>query len=109
MPRALERTRPCPESSAAGHAMQGPAVQHSGVVVNPFLAPGKRKPLIVGHRGVPAVHQENTLAGFRRAISLGLPAVELDVRLTADNRAIVLHDHNLRRLTGSSFDADHLT
>lgn len=76
---------------------------------NPFLAPGKRTPVVVGHRGVPKVHQENTLAGFRRAVELGLDAIELDVRLTADGRAIVLHDHNLRRLTGSSFDADHLT
>jgi glycerophosphoryl diester phosphodiesterase len=54
------------------------------------------------------LHQENTLAGFRRAIELGIPAVELDVRLTADRKAIVLHDHNLRRLTGSTFDVDHL-
>lgn len=76
---------------------------------NPFLATGKRKPIVVGHRGVPAIHQENTLAGFRRAVQLGLDAVELDVRLTADHQAIVVHDHNLRRLTGSSFDADHLT
>lgn len=74
---------------------------------NPFLA-GKAKPIIVGHRGVPMLHQENTLAGFRRAIELGIPAVELDVRLTADRKAIVLHDHNLRRLTGCSFDVDHL-
>lgn len=74
---------------------------------NPFLA-GKAKPIIVGHRGVPKLHQENTLAGFRRAVELGIPAVELDVRLTADRKAIVLHDHNLRRLTGSSFDVDHL-
>src|SRR5262245_6826521 len=55
------------------------------------------------------LHQENTLAGFRRAVSLGVPAIELDVRITADRKVIVLHDHNLRRLTGSSFDVDNLT
>src|SRR5258705_393861 len=59
--------------------------------VNPFLAP-KPRPLIVGHRGVPALHQENTLAGFRHAVALGLDAIELDVRLTRDRRAIVFHD-----------------
>ncbi|MBX3161180.1 MAG: glycerophosphodiester phosphodiesterase [Deltaproteobacteria bacterium] len=67
---------------------------------NPFLA-RKHRPVVVGHRGVPAVHQENTLAGFRRAVSLGVPAVELDVRLTRDRRAVVLHDATLRRLTGT--------
>ncbi|MBS1124441.1 MAG: glpQ [Deltaproteobacteria bacterium] len=78
------------------------------VSANPFLL-GKHRPMVVGHRGVPLLHQENTLAGFRRAVALGIPAIELDVRLTADRRAVVLHDHSLRRLTGSSFDVDNLT
>jgi len=66
---------------------------------NPFLGE-KRRPLVVGHRGVPALHQENTMAGFRRAQSLGIDAVELDVRLTSDGKADVCHDENLERLTG---------
>jgi glycerophosphoryl diester phosphodiesterase len=66
---------------------------------NPFLA-ARRRPLVVGHRGVPALHQENTLAGFRRAVALGLDAVELDVRLTSDGHAVVFHDNSLHRLTG---------
>lgn len=69
-------------------------------VANPFLA-GKHRPIVVGHRGVPALHQENTLAGFRRAAALGVPAIELDVRLTRDRRAVVVHDHDLERLTGT--------
>lgn len=68
---------------------------------NPFLA-GKAKPIVVGHRGVPLLHQENTLAGFRRAVELGIPAIELDVRITKDRRAVCLHDSNLKRLTGLS-------
>jgi glycerophosphoryl diester phosphodiesterase len=67
--------------------------------VNPFLL-GKPRPIVVGHRGVPALHQENTLAGIRRAIALGIPAVEIDVQLTKDRRAVVIHDHPLDRLTG---------
>ncbi|HEY1551199.1 MAG TPA: glycerophosphodiester phosphodiesterase family protein [Kofleriaceae bacterium] len=66
---------------------------------NPFLA-RKAKPVVVGHRGVPRLHQENTLAGFRRALALGVPAIELDVRLTADRKAVVFHDPDLRRMTG---------
>jgi len=77
-------------------------------VGNPFLV-AKRRPLVVGHRGVPRLHQENTLAGFRRAIALGIPAVELDVRLTADGRAVVLHDDDLRRLTGEAVRTSELT
>ncbi|MBZ0231185.1 MAG: hypothetical protein K8M05_02470 [Deltaproteobacteria bacterium] len=68
---------------------------------NPFLA-GKSRPLVVGHRGVPLLHQENTLAGFRRAIALGVPAVELDVRLTADGVPVLFHDALVDRLTGAA-------
>ena len=75
---------------------------------NPFLA-GKARPVVVGHRGVPRLHQENTLAGFRRAVALGVPAVELDVRLTADRQAVVFHDADLKRMTGDSRDVSDLT
>src|SRR5687768_7347073 len=67
-------------------------------VSNPFLA-GKNKPMVVGHRGVPTLHQENTLAGFKRAVQLGIPAIEIDVQLKKDRKAVVLHDGHLARLT----------
>jgi glycerophosphoryl diester phosphodiesterase len=77
-------------------------------VANPFLR-GKHRPIVVGHRGVPVLHQENTLAGFQRAVELGIPAVELDVQLTKDRKAVVIHDWNLRRLTGVSRNVWDLT
>jgi glycerophosphoryl diester phosphodiesterase len=67
---------------------------------NPFLR-GKQRPIVVGHRGVPVLHQENTLAGFRRAMSIGVQAVELDAQLTKDRVAVVIHDSHLKRLTGN--------
>ncbi len=75
---------------------------------NPFLA-GKSKPLVVGHRGVPLLHQENSLAGFRRAIELGIPAVELDVRLTADGVPVLFHDVLVDRLTGGAGSVAEMT
>jgi glycerophosphoryl diester phosphodiesterase len=75
---------------------------------NPFLA-RKDRPLVVGHRGVVRLHQENTLAGFRRAVALGVPAIELDVRLTADQQAVVFHDSDLHRLTGTPRNVSDLT
>ena len=75
---------------------------------NSFLAK-KSRPLVVGHRGVPAAYQENTLAGFRHAVALGIPAVELDVRLTRDRVPVVVHDENLTRLTGMNENVSELT
>jgi glycerophosphoryl diester phosphodiesterase len=75
---------------------------------NAFAAK-KNRPIVVGHRGVPTVHQENSLAGFRRAVQLGIPAVELDVRLTRDHVPVVVHDDNLARLTGANENVSELT
>lgn len=49
-------------------------------------------PEIVGHRGAPREHMENTLSGFARAIALGAAGVELDVHATRDGVVVVHHD-----------------
>lgn len=56
-------------------------------------------PRVIGHRGAAASAPENTLAGLRKAKELGCRWVEFDVRLTADGRAVLLHDNRLRRTT----------
>lgn len=75
---------------------------------NPFLR-GKKRPIVVGHRGVPVLHQENTLAGFQRALELGVRGIELDVQLTKDMQAVVIHDSHLKRLTGNPRNVWDLT
>ena len=54
-----------------------------------------RRPLIIGHRGARGLYPENTLAGFSKAIALGVDAVELDVAVTADSVVVVTHDPGL--------------
>ena len=54
---------------------------------------------IMGHRGAPAYEPENTLRSFRRALEMGVAAVELDVHLTKDGRLAVIHDATLERTT----------
>lgn len=66
---------------------------------NRFFA-AKQRPLILGHRGAPWLHQENSLAGLRRALELGADGVEFDVFLTRDGKVVVFHDEELERLTG---------
>ena len=56
-------------------------------------------PPIIGHRGAAAYAPENTLAGLRKAKALGCRWVEFDVRLTADNQPVLLHDDRLDRTT----------
>jgi glycerophosphoryl diester phosphodiesterase len=47
---------------------------------------------VVGHRGAPLKALENTIESFDRAEADGADAVELDVRLTADGEAVIVHD-----------------
>ncbi|HVO64277.1 MAG TPA: glycerophosphodiester phosphodiesterase [Terriglobales bacterium] len=52
------------------------------------------RPLLLGHRGLrlPTEPSENTIAAFDRALELGCDGFEFDVRLTADNYAVICHD-----------------
>jgi glycerophosphoryl diester phosphodiesterase len=51
-----------------------------------------KKVYVIGHRGAAGLAPENTLAAFARACRIGVDAVELDVLLTADRKAVVYHD-----------------
>lgn len=62
----------------------------------PYPAP---LPPVIGHRGAAASAPENTLAALRRAAALGVRWVEFDVRLSADDVPILLHDARLERTT----------
>lgn len=56
-------------------------------------------PVIIAHRGNSAHAPENTLASFESAVQAGADWVELDVHLTADGEAIVIHDETVDRTT----------
>ncbi|MCP4980647.1 MAG: glycerophosphodiester phosphodiesterase [Gammaproteobacteria bacterium] len=45
-----------------------------------------------GHRGARGLMPENTLAGFARALSIGVTTLELDLAVTADAEVVVIHN-----------------
>jgi len=61
-----------------------------------------RVPLVQvhAHRGGAALAPENTLAAFRRAVSMGAHYLELDVRCCATGELVVVHDSTLQRVAG---------
>ena len=54
---------------------------------------------VIGHRGAMGHAPENTIASVRRAAALGAAWIEVDVRLTADDRLVLMHDAALDRTT----------
>jgi glycerophosphoryl diester phosphodiesterase len=47
---------------------------------------------IIGHRGSPREHRENTLPSFERAFADGADGIELDVHGTRDGVVVIHHD-----------------
>lgn len=67
------------------------------------------QPVIFAHRGASAHGPENTLAAFRLAVQQGAPAIELDVKLTADQQVVVMHDATVDRTTDGSGKVSRMT
>ncbi len=58
---------------------------------------------IEAHRGVGTDAPENTLPAFEAAVRQGYDMIELDLKFTADDRCVVLHDGSVGR-TGRHID-----
>jgi glycerophosphoryl diester phosphodiesterase len=67
------------------------------------------RPVIFAHRGASSYAPENTLAAFRLAVEHGAPAIELDVKLSADGQVVVIHDQTVDRTTNGHGDIRSLT
>lgn len=66
-------------------------------------------PALVAHRGGGILAPENTLAGFRVGQSNGYRMMEYDVKLSADNVPILLHDDSIDRTSDGSGTAATMT
>lgn len=55
---------------------------------------------LVGHRGYVAEGVENTVESLEGAARQGSDYAEIDIILTKDNKFVVMHDNNLKRLAG---------
>jgi glycerophosphoryl diester phosphodiesterase len=66
-------------------------------------------PRLAAHRGAGKRAPENTLAALRLGHQHGYRMAEIDVKLSADGVAFLLHDHTLERTTNGMGRADALT
>ena len=67
---------------------------------HPFFA---GPPQLIAHRGGAGLAPENTMAAFRCSVEeWDADMLEMDVRLTADGRVVVIHDETVDRTTDGS-------
>ncbi len=52
----------------------------------------RRRPVLLGHRGLPSVAEGNTRAAFQAAIEAGLDGIETDIQRTKDGVLVIFHD-----------------
>lgn len=64
---------------------------------------------VVAHRGFTEEAVENTIEGLEAAARLNADYVELDIMQTKDNKLVVIHDSNLKRLSGVNRNVRDLT
>ena len=63
---------------------------------------------IIAHRGASFLEPENTLRAVRKAIKMGADLVEVDVRMSKDNKLVIMHDPDVNRTTnGNGFVRDY--
>lgn len=67
------------------------------------------KPMLFGHRGYSSLEPENTLPAFQLCREKQIPAVELDVQLCKTGELVIVHDWNMKRVSGRDALVSDLT
>src|SRR6202034_1967781 len=69
------------------------------------------RPLLLGHRGARSLKSipENSVASFDQALADGCDGFEFDVRLSADDEAVVCHAAKVAGYEVSRTNADQLS
>ncbi len=63
---------------------------------------------IIGHRGACGYEPENTISSFKKALELGVDAIELDVYVLGRGELVVIHDDKVDRTTnGKGYVLDY--
>lgn len=63
----------------------------------------------IAHRGASGHYPENTMLAFRKALEKGFNWIECDVRLTADQQVVVIHDRLVDRTTNATGEVSSFT
>lgn len=64
---------------------------------------------VIAHRGASGYAPENTMASFKKALELKAEMIELDVHLTKDGVAVIMHDGKTDRTTGVKGEIKEMT
>lgn len=64
-----------------------------------FVKEKMEAPLVIAHGGAKKLYPENTILAFEKSIEMGVDAIEMDIRLSADNVLCTIHDEDISTYT----------
>lgn len=67
-----------------------------------FQNPEEDYVMVATHRGFGSNAPENSIMAIKKAIDSGVDIIEIDVRITKDNKLVLMHDQELDRTTTGS-------
>ncbi|MFR9779541.1 glycerophosphodiester phosphodiesterase family protein [Micromonospora sp. MS34] len=80
---------------AVGAVLATPSAAHAATGTGPGVLPHKTHFDLQAHRGGIGLTTEETLAGFAKAMRLGVSTLELDTQVTKDEKVVVTHDRRV--------------
>ncbi len=85
-------------------ALGGPRAEGVAAPGTPWIQPqgAWRRVEAIAHRGDSAHAPENTIVALQQAFALGAQTCEIDLRLSADGVAVLMHDADLFRTTNAT-------
>ncbi len=63
----------------------------------------------IGHRGLPLTQPENSVEGCVAAVEAGATHVEVDIKVSADDKLVVMHDDTIDRTTNGTGAVSSMT
>lgn len=64
---------------------------------------------VIAHRGASSLELENTASSLKRALNIGVDAIEIDVRLTKDRHPVLCHDADFETMSSKDIKIKHTT
>lgn len=65
--------------------------------------------MVAAHRAAHNIHPENSLSAIQHAIDMGVDIIELDVKVSKDSVAFLMHDGTIDRTTNGTGDGENYT
>lgn len=103
---------PKPQAITIGVIIIGGLLIGAAIITNILYLNGKdsKAPIVVSHRGVSNENGvQNTIPALKKTAKMKPDYVEIDLHETRDKQFIVLHDENLKKLTGINKTPSQLT